>query len=66
MVNTCTTLIEALTSQYSDLTDVEIERYFVFSLIWSFAGTLEANARETFSVWFRNKFNNSRYVQVCI
>lgn len=40
----------------SELSDDAFERYFVFAVIWSFAGTLMEECRQAFSDWWRSTF----------
>ncbi|XP_052060514.1 uncharacterized protein LOC127700861 isoform X4 [Mytilus californianus] len=58
MIGTFCTLLEAVVNQTStqDLSDVEYERYFNFTAIWSFGGTLEEKYRESFSNWWKEQF----------
>ncbi|KAK3108743.1 hypothetical protein FSP39_014630 [Pinctada imbricata] len=56
MITTFTTLFDAMIHGCPELSDVEMERYFNFSAIWAFAGTLDAQHRESFSVWWKEQF----------
>lgn len=52
----CLLCSQALVRQYTDLSDIEYERYFNYALIWSLGGTLEVEARDPFSTWWRETF----------
>ncbi|XP_078672103.1 uncharacterized protein LOC144911712 isoform X1 [Branchiostoma floridae x Branchiostoma belcheri] len=56
MVSTFCALLEALLTQQTDVTEVEMERFFNFAAIWAFAGTLEGDYRTAFSQWWRHQF----------
>ncbi|XP_023931015.1 dynein beta chain, ciliary-like [Lingula anatina] len=58
MITTLTGLFETLVAPYTDLSDVEYERYFNFACIWAFAGTLEYEHRESFNLWWRQEFES--------
>ena len=45
-----------MVNPYPDLSDVEFERYFNFACIWAFAGTLEDEHKEPFSLWWKESF----------
>ena len=52
-------MFQALTSNIMDEVSEEIfERYFVFAVIWSFAGTLANEDQEAFSDWWRKTFED--------
>ncbi|XP_070202269.1 uncharacterized protein [Littorina saxatilis] len=57
MVHTFMMLLEALVSSFTDLSDVEYERYFSYAAVWSFGGTLDVENRESFSNWWRAQFD---------
>ena len=47
---------QALTSQHTDLTSEQYQRYVNFSTMWAFAGTLEERYRSAFGYWWRAKW----------
>nr|KAG5694045.1 hypothetical protein BaRGS_025624 [Batillaria attramentaria] len=57
MLHTFISLFEALVSSFTDLTDVEYERYFSYAAVWAFGGTLDVEHRESFSNWWRTQFD---------
>ena len=42
---------------FTDLSDVEYERYFSYAAVWAFGGTLNVQHRESFSNWWRSQFD---------
>ena len=49
--------LQALVQSFTDLTDVEYERYFSYAAVWAFGGTLDVEYRESFSSWWRTQFD---------
>ena len=49
-------VVQAVIAPFSDLSDLEMERYFNFALMWAFGGTLEAPDKEWFSQWWKTTF----------
>ena len=45
-------------TSFLELGDVEVERFFNYACIWSFGGTMSAESRESFSGWWKEKFND--------
>ena len=41
-----------------EVSEEVFERYFVFAVIWSFAGTLLTEYQEAFSDWWRQTFED--------
>ena len=48
--------LQSLINPYPDLSDAEIERFFIFACVWAFGGTLESIYREQFSNWWKRTF----------
>ncbi|XP_015758877.1 PREDICTED: dynein beta chain, ciliary-like [Acropora digitifera] len=56
MVNTLLTLVEAIISNYQDLTPAEFENYFCYAAMWAFGGTLVEEHRPYFSQWWKEQW----------
>ena len=50
-------VFQALISPFSELSELDLERYFNFALMWSFGGTLEYKDRDAFSCWWKSSFD---------
>ena len=50
-------VLQALIAPFSELSELDLERYFNFALMWSFGGTLEYKDRDAFSWWWKNSFD---------
>lgn len=51
--------LKALTTSIMDeVSEETFEKYFVFAVIWSFAGTLNHEDQEPFSDWWRKTFES--------
>ncbi|XP_075707241.1 uncharacterized protein LOC142741794 [Rhinoderma darwinii] len=49
---------EALAQQVPEMVAEDVEKYFLFSCIWSFGGWLDSTERSLFSNWWRRTFRS--------
>ncbi|XP_069470025.1 uncharacterized protein [Ambystoma mexicanum] len=59
VIQTLFRIFQALSLTVAEMVAEDVKKYFLFSCIWAFGGTLESQQKTIFSRWWRKHFRNN-------